>query len=352
MAVFDTEKIVPFFPSRAGFDCQTCHRPCCRVDWLQFWDKPSFDKVQKVRPEIQALTLNKKSDGVTILHSNNRGCLFLDPKDSLCSLHKEFGMGGKPSSCQVWPHLFVEDLQKDRVLAFQAECAGFDEDGRTSVDMNSLAKTYQIWVDGGRFPFPAYQSFFSLFRHKLFFDKVFSLKQKMSLYQRIEFQNEYDYSQETFGTTQSQLKDLEKETLIYFFGEKNQDIADMPVKCKNYTFAHMQQKVFSPSQPYLLELFQKREPDFYQIAPFYLACFLSIGKRLAWYRGNRSVEKSDMMLARDLTGKIIATQFLDKDFPLLRQIHKTMEKQKSLFHKIKKPLQQKKNFSFSLWETF
>lgn len=347
-----SETLVPFFPSRSGFDCQTCHRPCCRVDWLQFWDKPSFDKAKKVRPEIQALTINKKSDGVTILHSNNQGCLFLDPKDSLCSLHKEFGMGGKPSSCQVWPHLFVEDIEKKRVLAFQAECAGFDEDGKTSIDLNSLAKTYQTWVDGGRFPFPAYEKFFSLFKQASFFDRVFSLKQKIGLYQRIEFQNEYDYAQETFGISTSQLKDLEKETLSYFFCEKNHDIADVVLKCQSYTFAHMQQKIFSPSQPYLLELYQKRETDFYQIAPFYLACLLSLAKRLVWYRGDRFVEKSDMKLARDLIGKMIATQFLDKNFSQLVQINKTMEKQKSLVHKLKKPLQQKKNFAFSLWEYF
>jgi hypothetical protein len=322
------------------------------VDWLQFWDKPSFDKAKETRPEIQALTINKNSDGVTILHSNNQGCLFLDPKDSLCSLHKKFGMSGKPSSCQVWPHLFVEDIQKNRVLAFQAECAGFDEDGKTSTDLNSLAKTYQTWVDGGRFPFPAYQPFFALFKKDSFFDRAFSLKQKIGLYQRIEFQNEYDYAQKTFGIASSQLKELEKETLTYFFDEKNQKIVDLPLKCQSYTFAHMQQKVFSPSQPYLLELYQKRELDFYQITPFYLACLLSIAKRLAWYRGNQFVEKSDMMLARDLTGKLIATRFLDKGFPRLVKIHKTMEKQKGLIHKLKKPLQQKKNFAFSLWEYF
>ncbi|MCA9563416.1 MAG: YkgJ family cysteine cluster protein [Myxococcales bacterium] len=102
--------------------CQGCGA-CCQGHWIPISDEfaqltmPRLDALRRDYPRLadrKPFVRIIAGDPQLYLNSETGECVFLDD-DRLCILHKEFGMEGKPSACQLFPHVRFEDRQQTRL---------------------------------------------------------------------------------------------------------------------------------------------------------------------------------------------------------------------------------------------
>jgi len=262
---------------------------------------------------------------IRIVQPPDRGCPFLDPADSFCSIHKEKGIEAKPHSCRVWPYLFIPFDNEGVTFAFQATCANTEVESDTPPSLEDVTQTYKLWDQNDRIYLPAYRVFFDLFKNSNARPYLSEWRKKLTAFENKSFNNEREYLRSWSNElNETKMNVLEKEILNYYFEEKNDSIPDLKIQEQHYYFALIQQTFFDPAAPLFMTIALSNQSQGIQSLFFFAILLKVVAQRLAFYAKKTAVDKDDFKLAKDYLHALRAHRSLDQSTPILNDMRKLL----------------------------